>query len=356
MSNTPFFSIIMPIYNVEKHLTQAIDSVLTQTYKEFELILVDDCSPDNCLQLCEEYAKKDNRIKVIHHEENKGLSAARNTGLDNAIGCYIWFMDSDDYVDSYLLEKVYESINKNKAEVVLFGLVEEYYDQNGILHHTKEICPKEMYLENPKDIHEQVIDLEMQTLYGYAWNKFYEVEYLKKIGLRYEKVTLIEDILFNVQYFMEIKGLNVLSIMPYHYNKRMDNSLTSKFVPDYYKLHQKRVELIYEQYLYWNACDDNVKNKLATIYIRYIFSALQRNCDKRSKMKCIQRRKWIQNLFKENLFNALIPYAKPQSKVMKMMLFALKKKSAFLCLVGGRFIYIIKNKCPMIFSKVKQNR
>ena len=97
MNNRPFISVVMPIYNVEKHLEKAIESVLAQTFQNFEIILVDDCSPDSCPQICDAYVSKYKKISVIHHEKNKGLSGARNTGLDVAKGEYIWFMDSDDF-------------------------------------------------------------------------------------------------------------------------------------------------------------------------------------------------------------------------------------------------------------------
>ena len=95
MNTTPVFSIILPIYKVEKYLHQCVDSILGQTYKNFELILVDDGSPDRCPQICDDYASKDARVKVIH-KENGGLSDARNNGLLHAIGDYVFFIDSDD--------------------------------------------------------------------------------------------------------------------------------------------------------------------------------------------------------------------------------------------------------------------
>ena len=133
----PFFSIVMPIYNVEKHLRQAIDSVLQQTFQDYEIILVDDCSPDKCPEICDVYAQKYEYVQVIHHKENQGLSYTRNTGMAVAKGKYIWFMDSDDYVDTNLLERVYSSLQQNPAEVVVIGLVEEYYDHDDKLHHTE---------------------------------------------------------------------------------------------------------------------------------------------------------------------------------------------------------------------------
>ena len=106
----PKISIIVPIYNVEKYLPRCIDSILAQTFTDFELILVDDGSPDNCPQICDEYAKKDNRIKVIH-KENGGVSSARNIGLDISNGKYLSFVDPDDIINTKYLDLLYNSID-----------------------------------------------------------------------------------------------------------------------------------------------------------------------------------------------------------------------------------------------------
>lgn len=118
-------SIVLPIYNVEKYLDRCIESVINQTYRNLEILLVDDGSPDDCPQKCEEWAKKDGRIKVIH-KANAGLGYARNTGIENASGEYICFFDSDDYIDPSTIEKAYNTAQKNNSDMVLFG----HYDVN----------------------------------------------------------------------------------------------------------------------------------------------------------------------------------------------------------------------------------
>ena len=104
-------SIIVPIYNVEKYLDRCIESIVGQTYKNLEIILIDDGSPDNCPQMCDEWAKKDDRIKVVH-KENGGVSLARNKGMDIATGTYIGFVDSDDYIDKNMYEKLMDCKKK----------------------------------------------------------------------------------------------------------------------------------------------------------------------------------------------------------------------------------------------------
>lgn len=353
----PYFSIVMPTYCVEKYITKAIESIQKQTYTDWELIVVDDCTPDHSAKIAEKAAEKDYRIRIVHHENNRGLSAARNTGIEEAAGKYIWFMDPDDYVDSDLLKQVKDSLEKNQAEVVLFGLVEEYYDKKGNLQYVHPVCPQEKIYTDQEELRKAAIYLERQTLYGYAWNKIYNLQYLKKKGFEYQNVKLIEDIVFNVQFFSNIKRLNVLGFTPYHYAKRLDANLTNKYVPEYFAVHKKRIELLSRQHIYWGLYTDEVKEILGSLYGRYILSALERNCDKRSEMKWIHRVHWCRRLFKQKLFRELIPVAKAEdSKMLAVMLQLLQKKRVWLCMLIGRGIYVMRKGLPMIYSKVKSGR
>lgn len=126
MNNLPEISVIVPVYKVEEYLPQCIDSILAQTFTDFELLLVDDGSPDCCGEICEEYAGKDMRIRVFH-QANAGLSCARNTGLMNARGRYVTFIDSDDYVKPCYLERLYGALPADKTkEGVIVGSLDAY--------------------------------------------------------------------------------------------------------------------------------------------------------------------------------------------------------------------------------------
>lgn len=116
----PKITIIIPVYNVERYLRKCLDSVVNQTLKEIEVICVNDCSPDNSRAILEEYAECDGRIKVINHTENSGLGGARNTGVDSADGEYIWFVDSDDFIELHACELLYNTIKREEADVLLF--------------------------------------------------------------------------------------------------------------------------------------------------------------------------------------------------------------------------------------------
>ena len=121
-------SIVVPIYNVEKYLNKCLDTIINQSYKDLDIILVDDGSPDNCGKICDDYAKKDKRIRVIH-KKNGGLSDARNCGLEVAKGEYICFIDSDDYIELDMIDKLYTAICNENAEIAICGMMIEY--ENG---------------------------------------------------------------------------------------------------------------------------------------------------------------------------------------------------------------------------------
>ena len=114
--------------------------------------------------------------------------------------------------------------------------------------------------------------------------------------------------------------------------------------------------MLYKQYVYWDMLTDAIRRSLADIYVRYIFSALQRNCDKRADMSHKDRKDFVRRLYQEELFRELIPYAQGNSRLVHMMAGWLKGRHTGLCLFGGRGIYIVKNKLPMIFAQAKQNR
>ena len=125
MNNKPLISVIIPIYKVEEYIHKCIDSVISQTYTNLEIILVDDGSPDRCGEICDEYARVDNRIKVIH-KENGGLSDARNVGIEFATGSYITLLDSDDWIENKYIEKLYELLKVKKADISVCNFVKTY--------------------------------------------------------------------------------------------------------------------------------------------------------------------------------------------------------------------------------------
>lgn len=210
------FSIIIPVYKVEKYLPQCVDSVLNQTYKDFELILVDDGSPDSCPAICDDYARSDNRIKVIH-KPNGGLSDARNAGLEIASGDYILFLDSDDWwVNNRSLEKISEVIDKNNSEIIVFGIEKfntsskEYFDirtpsLSGELS-TRDSVTSGIYV-------------------ACACDKVVKRTIIETSGLRFRKGQLSEDIEWCIHLLHGCRKITVLPELVYAYRQN-DQSIS----------------------------------------------------------------------------------------------------------------------------------
>ncbi len=350
-----FFSIIMPVYNTERYLMDAAESVLAQTFGCFELLLIDDASPDGSGALCDALQARDARVRAVHLTKNRGLSGARNAGLDLAAGRYVYFMDSDDTIDETLLESVFRSLRENPAQAVLFGMYEEYFDASGAKKGVHEVKWRRAALRG-RALRREIIKLESASLYGYAWNKVYDLERVRALGLRFETVPLIEDIRFNVAFFMDAHSLNCLDAALYRYAKRGTGSLTAKFAPDYYALHMERVRLLREQYLYWNMYTDEVKAVLGAVYARFLLSALQRNCDKRANMTHDARKNFVKELRESELYRELMPYAKPKSAGARAVAVLLKAKAETTPLLLARAVHAVERGLPLLFARVKQNR
>ncbi len=212
----PLISVIVPVYNVEPYLRKCVDSILNQTYRNLEVILVDDGSPDGCPAICDEYAEKDARVRVIH-KVNGGQSDARNAGLKNACGEYVTFVDSDDWVDLKLYETVMQQL---PFEAALFGCTYVYPETGEI----QENSPNEQstVLTWSTD-GEKVEELVNRSLFGYACNKVYSRTILQ--GLSFSNLKLREDLLFNIAVFARTKKIKLLDHAGYFYVQHRESSL-----------------------------------------------------------------------------------------------------------------------------------
>ncbi len=352
----PLISLIMPVYNTEKYLKEAVDSVLAQTFQDFELIMADDCSTDGSAATADRYAEDHpGKIRVIHLEKNGGPSNARNRALEIACGRYVGFMDSDDTIEKDMLERAASCITEHAPDAVIFGMTERYYAQDGSLKYTKKIVMPCNGLLDREGLRRSMIQLEERTLYGYTCNKFYRLDRIKKCGIKYEKLRLLEDTVFNIEYFNDAENAYIVSYAPYNYARRIENSVTSQFVPEYYELHTMKVRRIYGQYEYWNMCTPEVKRILGNIYVRYTLSALQRNCDRRAAMKHKDRKAFLKEQYGSVLYADLAESCRPGNRLIGIFAALYRKKLTGLSLMYARAVYIAKNRLPVLFARFKQN-
>jgi glycosyltransferase involved in cell wall biosynthesis len=356
-ANAPFFSIVMPMYGSEAYIANALFDVQSQIFGNWELIVVDDASPDGGRTIVEQAVAADSRIHLETHPQNRGLAAARNTGLAAARGEYVWFPDPDDRYDFTLLQSVYNSLAQQQAPVVMFGHVDEFYNPTAQLANTVDYALETHHYGRAK-LRSHVLGYEKGTHYGYAWNKVYQRSYLREGGFQFtEDLPLIEDIEFNVRVFQNLPALNVVGETLYRYAKREQANLTNKFVPRYYEVHRQRIEMLRNQLESWGLLSEEAKATLGALYSRYILSALERNAQKESGMNGAQQREWLEGVFADALFDELVPCAKSESRAVAMCLRPLQQRNVAKSLTLGKFIHAAKGGAlHNVFMRLKTQR
>ena len=218
-------SIIIPVYNVEKYIEKCLESVINQTYSNIEIILIDDGSQDNCGRICDEYAKKDKRIIVIH-KQNEGVSAARNDGIEKAKGKFITFVDSDDFIDKMYIEKLYMQLMENNVDISIMG-TKDFKDD---IQTIKESKPYRNILNKEQAIKELLIEKHFTCV---IWGKLYKKELWNNIRFN-PQTKIAED--FEVIYllFKKVNRVNVnTKDLLYFYRIRTDSTIASKYNKDF---------------------------------------------------------------------------------------------------------------------------
>jgi glycosyltransferase EpsJ len=272
-STRPAISVIVPIYNVEKYLSKCIDTILKQPFKNYELILVNDGSPDNCSAICKGYSIKDNRIRVIN-KENGGLSSARNAGIDIATGKYIVFVDPDDQICDEYLNNLYSIAESNNCDAVISGYT--------TIPNNKRIVPgyKLDTVLNGRDFVLSSKHVHSNNDLCFVWRYIYKLNIILEKKLRFnEKVFYGEDVIFNLEFLLNSRRVYAISEGYYYYTVNNPESLMRmKYKP---KL-EKSLEIQYKvrknlsEKFYLNNNSD-YKKDMADYYINHIFSMMVKN-------------------------------------------------------------------------------
>lgn len=356
----PFFSIVMPAYGVEAYIATAIEAVQAQKFGNWELIVVDDCSFDTSAKIAQQYADVDSRIRIVHHETNLGLSAARNSGISIGKGRYVWMPDPDDTYDAGLLSNAHDVLMQNDFDAVWFGHVEDYYDAGGAYLYSKEFTLEPEWYLTPGLWRSLIPSFEQGTHYGYAWNKIYSLDRINDADLSFERVRLIEDIMFNVKFFQDAKSIAVLPGALYHYAKRKGRSLTNANAfgaEEYYALHRCRIQMLRDQLDSWGVLDESARRILGSLYGRYILSTAERNCYPQENKTHADRIVWLRSVFADFLYNELLPQAEAHgSKILALSLKPIKSGNAHACAALARIIYFVHTNMYTLFTRVRSGR
>lgn len=308
----PEISVIVPVYNVEKYLEKCIDSILNQTFKDFELILINDGSTDNSGEICNHYANIDNRIHVIN-KENGGLSDARNHGIKIASGKYLCFIDSDDYIHPQMLEILYQDILKHQADITCCNFLRVYENQNIESYKISILQEEQIYTGI-----ELIEHLSNRVEFVIAWNKLYKKELFNqiayKVGVKHEDEYIIHHLLLQTKKFV------YRNCELYYYVQRCGSIMDS----------QKSIVNLDGIFMYrerWKSCsyfvDKKVQDKLCYTYINYFLKQFKKymikGCYDRTMSKCIY-------LFKKDLLSSFANNEYSLKEKMTWILFIITPK------------------------------
>lgn len=221
----PLVTIIVPVYNTQEYLTRCLDSIVNQSYRHFELLLIDDGSRDDSGRICDDYAAKDSRIKVFHLE-NGGVSNARNFALNHASREYIQFLDSDDWISPEATRLFVRTITTSQCDMVIsdfYRVSGKRLSQKGDIEEDGVMTRQEfanIMLENPADFY-----------YGVLWNKFYRREIIESVHLRMDpQISWCEDFLFNLEYIRHANSFAALQVPVYYYVKRKGSLISTQSI------------------------------------------------------------------------------------------------------------------------------
>lgn len=356
------FSIVMPAYGVELYIGDALRCLAGQTYDNFEVIIVDDASPDRTGKIAQSFADKDDRFFVFKHEKNRGVAAARNTGLEHATGEYVLFLDPDDTYDIHLLEVLSIPLSRNPVDVAIYCHTEDYRDrETGKIQYSKKVeLDKEVYgdgLISSTDamfIHKLAMAMEHNTMLGYPWNKAFKRSILVEHDIKFQAITHIEDVLFNCDFFDHVKSLIVLSDVLYHYRNQGQARLTGGSIDYYFELQKKRIQRLLDQHAFWGTLDDEALEILASEYFRSFQSMMIRYKDMNWPEDTI-----VKKCEKESKTDMFVLMSKhlPEENTKIMLLYQPLAEGKFTSgLHRAKLISFIRNTLPGIYNRAKQIR
>lgn len=312
------FSIIIPVYNAEQTLSRCLNSIIRQTLSNFEVLIINDGSVDNSNEICSHYAKNDERFKLLN-QKNAGPSIARNRGLDSAIGKYVVFIDSDDFVEPNFLECIKEAFLNSETEVLFMGY--NCYSSQGEL--VKQCIPN----INSQNYFETIVMLSDDDMLGYTWIKSFTRKVIGNIRFP-ENVDLFEDEIFTCKVLKKCTKINAVTKPLYNYILGNESTLTNKVHQNYCELQDKvytEWKKLFASYSDYKRVVQNRSKKMIITSIYYGFEKklnpvlyfkklsncsffVESNCDT-FLTKCIKKHMWIIVLFIRSMYRTKLKIA-----------------------------------------------
>lgn len=289
-SSEPLISVLVPMYNVEKYIAKCIESILNQTYKNLEIVLLDDSSKDRTYEIAENFAKQDNRIKLLQKKNEANISLTRNFLLKNFSGEYVVFVDSDDIIDQTYIEKLFVTMDVTKADIVSCKFsVQKFYFPN-----INKIKSKHTFYYNKEIIPQMILNDDINFV---LWNKIYKAELLKDIEFS-SNVKFGEDLIFLIKYLKKCTSLVAIEDKLYHYMLRNGSQIHQKYSEKHASFIKELIKIAE------NEKDDNIASAIkAWISFSSVGLCLLAKLNRRENKNDIFRLSYFANLYKDELLN-----------------------------------------------------
>jgi len=325
-------SVIMPVYMVEAYVARAIESVLNQTLSDIELWAIDDGSPDRSGSICDEYARADKRLHVIH-QENRGAPLARNAALGLAKGKYVYFIDSDDWIEKDMLEKMYELAEDNRADLVITGFCMEYYLQDRYRTFYTE-CIDYVY-QSIDTFRCEAYKYLNNSLLSLPWNKLFLRENIEKFGLRFQD-TKWDDHHFCMDYLMDCQKVVLSSIKKYHWYRSREGSETmiNYSSPTMFEKRREHYVHVLKLYEYWGISDAASMQGVHEYYAGRIIQCVQELTANQDIAKTLRKEK-IATILNDPYTVEAFKDTRGMSRKMRVLAIPIKLKSVKIWAFGS---------------------
>lgn len=352
--NNPMVSIIMPVYNVDRYVARAVESIQHQNLRDFELLIVDDGSTDRSGDVCDRLAERDIRIDVFH-TPNGGAPAARNFALERARGKYVYFVDADDWAEPDMLTDMVNAAEKNNAELVVAGFYIDTYYGSGQEHLTELKAVPNAQLDQAafRSYAWQLFDTNL--LYT-PWNKLFLRARIEQEHIRF-KPTFWDDFPFVLDYIRDVSHVSVLSRAYYHFIRQRAESETARWRPDMYQKREEEDGWMRDLYAHWGLTADAASNEMVCRrYVERLVGCIENVCNPQSTLSRAEKIKSIEVMISTERAQEAVRVARPRSRMMALLLGPIRSKNARLAYAQGRFISFVRRHNTKLFASLKARR
>jgi glycosyltransferase EpsJ len=351
----PMVSVIMPVYNVDRFVGRAIESIQNQTLDDFELFVVDDGSTDRTGQIADRMAERDIRIEVIH-TKNQGAAAARNVALDRARGRYVHYIDGDDWLERTCLSDMVAIAERDDLDLLIAGFYIETYYGSSDQHTTETKSFPTTTFGSQAEFRASAWRLFDQNLLYSPWNKLFRRSYAEGLGLRF-KPTFWDDFPYVLDFIRDVGRVGVTERAYYHFIRSRAESETSKWRPDMYEKREEEHGWMLDLYDHWGLAGDAASMEMVQRrYVERLVGCIENVCEPSCTLSVAEKRQLIGRMITSDRAQLAVSVARPRSGMMRAMLGPIRSKNVGLAYNEGCLISYVKRHNTKMFATLKARR